>query len=39
MEGEAENYSLAIRGTSDYFPPFTITGATTHYTKRKVLRA
>ena len=39
MEGEAENYSLAVRGVADYFLPFAITGAVVHYTPRKLLRA
>ena len=39
MEGEAENYSLALRGTSDYYQPFSISGAVTHYTPRRILRA
>lgn len=39
MEGEAENYSLALRGTADYIAPFSITGVVTHYTPRKLLRA
>lgn len=36
--GEAENVSLAIRGTSDYYQPFTLTGAIVHFTPRKRLR-
>ena len=38
MEGEAENYSLAMRGSSDYFPSFTITGVVVQYTPRRRLR-
>lgn len=38
MDGEAENYSLAIRGESDYLQPFTITGAVVQYTPRRRMR-
>ena len=39
MEGEAENYALAIRQTADYIAPFSVSGAVTHYSARKLLRA
>jgi hypothetical protein len=38
LEGEAENISLAVKGTSDQYEPFTITGAVLHHTSRKRLR-
>ena len=38
MEGEAENYSLALRGTADYYQPFSISGVVVHYTPRRTLR-
>lgn len=38
VDGEAENISLAIRGTSDMYEPFTITAALLHYTPRGRLR-
>lgn len=38
MGGEAVNYSLTFRGTSDYFEPFTLTGAITQYTPRRRMR-
>lgn len=39
MEGEAENVSMAITASSDYFQPFTVTGALLHYTPRREIRA
>jgi len=36
--GQAENISLGIRGTADYYKPFTITAALIHYTQRGRLR-
>lgn len=39
MGNEAENYSLAIRGSSDEFEPFTVSGAVVQYAKRRRLRA
>lgn len=38
LDGDAENISLAIRGSSDSYQPFTITGAFIHYTPRKRMR-
>ena len=38
MEGEAQNVSLSLRGSADYFQPFTITGALIHYSPRRRLR-
>lgn len=38
MEGEAENYSLAWSGSSDYFEPFTLTGVVVQYTPRRRMR-
>lgn len=35
LEGEAENISLGFRGSSDYFEPFTLTGAVVQYTPRQ----
>lgn len=39
LEGEAENISLAIRGDSDHYVPFTLTGAVIQHTPRRRLRA
>jgi len=38
MDGRGENYSLAVRGASDYLLPFSLSGAVTHYTRRAVMR-
>lgn len=38
MDGTAENVSVAIRGSSDEFNPFTITGVMIHYTPRARIR-
>lgn len=38
MDGTAENYSLGIRGSADYFDPFTLTGAVVHYSPRRRIR-
>lgn len=39
MEGEAENVSLSITSSSDYYEPFTVTGALLHYSQRREIRA
>jgi hypothetical protein len=38
LDGTAENISLILRSTSDYFKPFTINSAIIHYTPRRQLR-
>ena len=38
VEGSAENIAIAISGSSDEFPPFTITGVMLHYTPRQRIR-
>ena len=38
IDGEAENVSIAIDSTGDYFQPFTITGGLINYTPRRLLR-
>jgi hypothetical protein len=38
LTGTAENISLILRSTSDYFRPFTINSAIIHYTDRRQLR-
>ena len=38
MDGDGENYSLGIFGSSDYFAPFTLTGAVVQYTPRRRMR-
>lgn len=38
MDGTAENVSLAIRGSSDYYAPLKITAAIVHYALRRRLR-
>lgn len=38
MDGEAENYSIGVRGSSDEFEPFTLTGAVVQYTPRRRMR-
>lgn len=38
MDGTAENVSLAIRGSSDYYSPLRITAALVHYALRRQLR-
>lgn len=38
MDGEAENYSLSVVGSSDYFESFTMTGVVVQYTPRRRMR-
>jgi hypothetical protein len=38
ITGTAENISLILRSTSDYFQPFTVNSAIIHYTSRRQLR-
>lgn len=38
MAGTAENVSLAIRSSSDYYPSYVLTGALIVYSKRKLIR-
>lgn len=38
MRGQAENVSIGIRGNSDYYTSFTITGIIVHYANRRLLR-
>lgn len=38
MDGMAENVSLAIRGSSDYYSPLKLTAAIVHYAVRRTLR-
>jgi hypothetical protein len=38
LTGTAENISLILRSTSDYFEPFTVESAIIHYTDRRLLR-
>ena len=38
LDGEAENISIGVRGSSDYYEPFTITSVLIHYTPRGRLR-
>ena len=38
LDGEAENISIGVIGSSDYYEPFTITSALIHYTPRGRLR-
>lgn len=38
LEGTAENISVAVRGRSDEFDTFAVTGATTHYSPRLRIR-
>jgi hypothetical protein len=38
LTGTAENISLIIRSTSDYFLPFTVNSAIIHYTNRRNMR-
>lgn len=38
MDGEAENYSIGIRGSSDIYDPFTLSGAVVHYSARRRMR-
>lgn len=38
ITGTAENISLILRTTSDYFAPFTVNSAIIHYTARRQLR-
>lgn len=39
MDGQAENVSLGIRGSSDYYSPLKLTAAIVHYTPRLRMRA
>jgi hypothetical protein len=38
LTGTAENISLILRSTADYFRPFTVNSAIIHYTDRRLLR-
>lgn len=38
LEGTAENISIAVRGSSDYMQPFSVTGATFQYSTRRRIR-
>ena len=38
MDGMAENVSLAVRGSSDYYAPLKLTAAIVHYADRRRLR-
>lgn len=38
LTGTAENLSLIVRSTSDYFMPFTVNSAIIHYTDRREMR-
>ena len=38
LDGDAENISLALHSTSDYYEPFTWTGGVIHFSPRRELR-
>lgn len=38
ITGDAENISIAIQSTGDYFQPFSVTGGVINYTPRRLMR-